>query len=75
MKPATATPQPTLTPIIGTKRSTWNKIKIALIFTILVVLIVVEFFLGFIVAVCNHLSDATTAIQRLYDAAIAKAKS
>lgn len=50
------------------------KIKIALLYTILLILIVVEFFAGFVVAACEHISDATTAIQRKLNETITKAK-
>lgn len=52
-----------------------RKIKIALLFTIFLILVVCEFALGFVVALYNHLADAVTAIQKEYNAAIAKAKS
>jgi hypothetical protein len=42
-----------------------NKIKLALLDFFLLILVTIEFFLGFIVAVCDHFSDGVTAIQTL----------
>ncbi len=48
----------------------FRALRIAIIGFILLVLMAVEFILGFIVAICDHWSDATTAIQNLYNEVI-----
>lgn len=46
-----------------------KKAKRLFIGFVLLLFIIVEFFIGFIVSVADHISDATTALQKLYNEA------
>lgn len=47
-----------------------KKLKIIFFGFLLLLLVAVEFLLGFVVAIADHISDATTAIQTKFNAAI-----